>query len=57
MALSLGLLFWLIFILAIVFGGYGALVPTWPGARWSGLVGIVLIGILGLAEFGFRLSH
>jgi hypothetical protein len=54
---SLALLFWIIFIVAVVFGGYGAANPAWPGWRFAWWVPVVLIAILGFAVFGFHVTR
>ncbi len=50
--MSLELAFWVLFIVGIVFNAYGWYQPAWPGARFGGLLVIVLLGILGWAVFG-----
>lgn len=53
--MSLGVLFWILFIVALIFGawGYRGADGTW---QWRGLVGgivlWVLLGILGWHAFG-----
>ena len=52
--MPLGFWFWLIFVLAILFGGF----TYWPGspwgrfAPWSWAVLFILLGILGFHDFG-----
>lgn len=50
--MTLGVLFWLLFIIGILFNGYLAVVPAWAGARFGGVIYVVLLGILGWAVFG-----
>lgn len=50
--MSLSILFWVVFIVALIFGAYGSYAPQWPGSRFGGWVSIVLFGILGYAVFG-----
>jgi len=53
--MTLGLLFWIIVIVAVVFGLWA---PTQPQyARWAPWPIFVLVIILGAAVFGFHLSR
>ena len=48
-----GLLFWVIFVVCLIFGGFGAVPqgrPYWD--RWGFLVFFLMIGLLGWAVFG-----
>lgn len=49
--MTLALLFWVLYIVALVFGCYSnrATFPAWVG---GGLLHFILIGILGWAVFG-----
>ena len=49
--MSLALLFWVLYIIAIVFSLYTNR-ANWPGWAGGSLVQFVLIGILGWAVFG-----
>jgi hypothetical protein len=55
--MTLGLLFWIIVIVAVVFGGVTWSNPASPIARFGGWVPLILIVILGVAVFGFHLSR
>lgn len=51
--MGIGVLFWVIFLIALLFGGYGVYAPAaWPGVRWGPLIVVVLVGILGWRVFG-----
>jgi len=50
--------FWAIFVLSIIFNGYGySQGPAWTGWRYGGLVVIILMGILGWQVFGGPVHH
>jgi hypothetical protein len=57
--LTLGFLFWLIWILCLIFGGVGVL-RTDPAGRWHfggfSLVLWILLGLLGWQVFGSPLK-
>ena len=53
--MTLGLLFWIIAIVAIVFGFWSSRNPAYAPYVWG--VPFILILILGFAEFGFRLTR
>lgn len=55
--MSLSILWWVLFVVGVCIYGYGAAVPAWPGARFGGLLSVVLIGLLGYAVFGFHLGR
>jgi hypothetical protein len=50
--MSIGLLFWVLFVFGVVFYGYGIYQPAWPGTRFGGFLFAVLLGLLGWAVFG-----
>lgn len=54
--MSLSLLFWVLWIVALVFGGYSnrAALPGWIGGS---LLYFILIGILGWQVFGAAIKH
>lgn len=54
--MQIGLLFWVLWIIALVFGLYTnrANWPTWAGGS---LLYFVLIGLLGWAVFGSAIKH
>ena len=52
MTIELGIAYWVILILAVVFSGFGAFQPAWPYARFGNLVLVVLLVIVGIALFG-----
>ena len=49
-----GLVFWMLYIISIVFGGWGSYqaAPWWGWGNW---VLIVLIGLLGWGIYGFAI--
>ena len=49
--MSIALLFWVLYILAIVFSAYTNR-TNWPGWAGGSLLYFVLIGLLGWAVFG-----
>ncbi len=49
--MTISLLFWVLYILAIVFSAYSNR-ASWPGWVGGGLLYFVLIGLLGWAVFG-----
>ena len=53
--MTLALLFWVIAIVAIVFGAWGYTNPQ--ASRWAPWPVFILVLILGFAEFGFRLTR
>ena len=53
--MSLSLAFWVIAIVAIVFGAWGYTNPQ--ASRWAPWPVFILVLILGFAEFGFRLTR
>ena len=55
MTMTLALLFWIIAIVAIVFGAWGYTNPQ--ASRWAPWPVFILVLILGFAEFGFRLTR
>ena len=55
--MPIGLLFWIVYLVALIFGAYGAFTPAWPGGRFGGLVAIILVGLLGWAVFGFAVHR
>jgi hypothetical protein len=50
--MSIALLFWVLYILAIVFSAYTTGRTNWPGWAGGSLLYFVLIGLLGWAVFG-----
>jgi hypothetical protein len=53
--MTLGLLFWIIAVVAIVFGAWGYTSPQ--AARWAPWPIFVLVLILGVEVFGLHLSR
>jgi hypothetical protein len=55
--MSLQFWFWVLFVIGIIFYGYGSAVPAWPGTRFGGILLVLLIGILGWQVFGAPVHH
>ena len=53
--MTLGLLFWIIAIVAVVFGFWGYTNPQ--AGRWAPWPVFILVIILGAAVFGFHLTR
>ena len=49
--MSIALLFWVLYLVALVFSAYSSR-AAWPNWAGSGLLYFVLIGLLGWAVFG-----
>lgn len=49
--MSLNLVFWVIYVLALVFSLYSNR-TNWPGWAGAGLLYFILLGLLGWAVFG-----
>jgi hypothetical protein len=50
--MSTAVWFWLLFVVSILFSGFGAFNPTNQYGRWSWVVIYVLLGLLGWRLFG-----
>lgn len=50
--MSIGVWFWIIYVVAVLFSAYSLYAPPAWGPRFGGLVSIVLFGLLGIAVFG-----